>query len=532
MYKLIFADDEAIVRRNVAKMVSWEECGFVLLGCCTNGHELLEMVERERPDIVIADINMPFINGIDAARQIRAEYPGVQIVFLSGHNEFQYAQQAIDIKAIKYILKPISPERFYQALSEIKAFMDNEFRKARDLSRLEKLQEQNKALMSTLFLHRLLLSEFDMQEACRQKEKLSLQWLEGSAFCAAAIKADPGVKALETELVSDELVQVAVLNVALEMIEEIQMGSAILMEDYVVLIFCCREQEPQEFYKTAIACAGHIQAVVENNLWFTVSIGLGQVYDRITDLVYSYGEAVSALGYRKTFGYNHLILIDDIEPHRGRQKTFDRRQALELMEVIKSGQKNEIEAEIEHFFEDIKPYEWESMRIYAMSMLLSVLREGDGMGINLWGAISKTDIGHILEASKLGEIQSIVFQVCETLSDMISKEQQQNYSQVVQKAKEFTERNYSLPDLCADMVSEHLHLSASYFRKVFKKEMEVPFGNYLTRVRMQKAQQLIKGTEMRSYEIAEAVGYSDPHYFSYCFKRYFDMSPNEMRGQP
>ena len=150
MYKLIFADDEALVRENLARIVDWESAGFKLVCCCSNGHELMEMVDNERPDLVITDINMPFISGIEASKQIRADNKHTKIVFLTGYDEFEYAQAAIELKVDKYILKPITVNKIMKSLSEIKSELDEEFTNSENLSRLKQFyEEHSEALQSS-----------------------------------------------------------------------------------------------------------------------------------------------------------------------------------------------------------------------------------------------------------------------------------------------------------------------------------------------------------------------------------------------
>jgi two-component system response regulator YesN len=142
MYKLIFADDEILVRENLSRIIDWESAGFKLLCCCSNGHELLEMVESDQPDLVITDINMPFISGIEATKQIKAEYNHIKIVLLTGYDEFEYAQEAIDLKVNKYILKPVTASKLTGILGEMKAELDAEFANSADIAKLKQFYNE------------------------------------------------------------------------------------------------------------------------------------------------------------------------------------------------------------------------------------------------------------------------------------------------------------------------------------------------------------------------------------------------------
>lgn len=196
MYKLIFADDEALVRNNISKLVQWEENGFELAGCCSNGHELLEMVEKDPPDLVITDINMPFISGIEVARQIRSEYPTIKIIFLTGYDDFNYAKQAIDLNVTKYILKPISAHELTACLHEVRRILDNEHLQSRNIESLKSFYNQNKEVLQNSFISSLLTNEVSAVEAEKNVELLGLDYLVAQRFQVAVFMGD-GSKSLE-----------------------------------------------------------------------------------------------------------------------------------------------------------------------------------------------------------------------------------------------------------------------------------------------------------------------------------------------
>ena len=187
MYKLIFADDEAPVRRNIAKLIPWEKFGFELIGCCANGHEVLDLVEKDPPDLLITDINMPFVSGIDVARELRRDFPTVKIIFLTGYNDFNYAQQAIDLNVLKYILKPVSAQSLSECLQEVKQMLDAEYQQIYDRSRLEDFYRQNESIMQMVFLYALVTTGISNTEAKKKAELLGLNCLKGDLFQVAVL---------------------------------------------------------------------------------------------------------------------------------------------------------------------------------------------------------------------------------------------------------------------------------------------------------------------------------------------------------
>ena len=150
MYTVIVAEDEEKIRRGIVRNVKWESVGFRVIGEAENGADALEMVEQLEPDLLITDIRMPFINGIELARQIREVRPAVQIMFLSGYDDFSYAQEAIQYNIISYLLKPISAEDLEKELAKVKKKLDMQFEMFSRTDRVKKEMEKSEFLLPLL----------------------------------------------------------------------------------------------------------------------------------------------------------------------------------------------------------------------------------------------------------------------------------------------------------------------------------------------------------------------------------------------
>lgn len=530
MYKLIFADDEALVRNNISKLVRWEESGFELVGCCSNGHELLEMVEKEPPDLVITDINMPFISGIDIARQLRSDFPTVKIVFLTGYDDFNYAQQAIELNVAKYILKPITAQGLLACLNEMKKALDKERIQSRNVELLKKFYNQNKAVLQNSFINSLLTSEVSETEAAKKVELLGLEYLAVRQFQVAVFIVD-GSRSKEWTNESANLMNFAVWNITKEIIEDRQMGSAIVSDDCVVALLANAKKVDKEKWKDdVLTVLEEIRVTVEKYLEFTVTVGVGNIYYSYNSIHKSYSEALSSLGYRCAIGTNRVIFINDIEPHRHNALVFSKEKELQLLACIKSNNKDGIIKMVDGLMNDASHRaNMEQLRSYVISIIICIIREAESICLNTQELLHLGDIRRILDLKTVKQLKDIVLKLCFSLMETISQNRQNNCSASIEKAKYFIHENYSDCNISVSAVSQYLHLSPSYFRAIFKKETGTTFINYLTNLRMEKAKDLISSTNMKNYEIAEAVGYSDPHYFSYCFKKYFKMSPNEFR---
>jgi two-component system response regulator YesN len=530
MYKLIFADDEALVRNNVSRLVRWEENGFQLVGCCSNGHELLEMVEKDPPDLVITDINMPFISGLDVARQLRSDFPTVKIIFLTGYDDFNYAKQAIDLNVTKYILKPVSAEELTSCLAEVKKLLDNEHMQSRNLASLKSFYSQNKSVMQNSFINSLLTNEVSDGEAAEKIELLNLDFLAASQFQVAVFMHD-GDQNEDWAGESPSLMNFAVWNIAKEILEGRQMGSAVVHDEYVVaLLTNAGMAKSKDWRNEVLTVLEEIRATIEKYLKFTITIGVGNVCGRYSTISNSYSEALSALGYRYAIGRNRLIVINDIEPHRQNVLVFSKEKELQLLACIKANNRDGVARMVDDLMEEASHHaSMEQMISYTISIIIFIARETQSISSNGEALMYLGDIRKILDMKTVEQLRDMVLELCYGLMESITENRQNYCSEVIEKAKAFINDNYADPNISVGMVSQHLHLSPSYFRAVFKKETGTTFINYLTELRMNKAKELLIDPSMKNYQIAEAVGYSDPQYFSYCFKKYFKVSPNEYR---
>lgn len=533
MYKLMFADDEALIRRNMTKIVQWENFGFELIGCCENGHELLELIEHEVPDLVITDINMPFIDGIEVARQLKQMNPRVKIVFLTGYNDFEYAQKAVDLNVLKYILKPITVEEIQNVLIDVKKILDEEVTKNSNIHNLEEFYEQNKPIMQSVFLSNLLVEPFspdDLDDIESKIKVLELERLMGEEFLAAVVLIDHVVETSEWKN-SQSLMEFAVYNILKEILDEKKIGYGIIGNKRINIIlsnkYCKTENTLEEFMQVL----EEICICINKYLNFTVTIGVGTIKDSLTMINQSSNEANAAIGYRNIVGNNRLIYINDIESHRITKQTVDFAHGKKLLNVIKMGNLEELKQLYQEIIEEIEKEQLtlEQMRIWGMMLIFNLYRDVESMGVNVSEILDFNVLKNLLDTWDYQDMYNYLLNFCIKLLEAISLNRMNSFSIIVDGAIKIIDKNYDNPDLSVDMVSSMVNLSASYFRSIFKKEMGKTFGKYVTEVRMKKAKDFILTTNMKNYEIAEATGYTDPHYFSYCFKKHFNMSPSELR---
>ena len=379
LYKLIFADDEAIIRDNISSIINWREYGFDLAGVCANGHDLVETAEREQPDLVILDINMPYIDGITAAKLIKDEVPHAKLAFLTGYDHFIYAQKAVDLSVLKYILKPVTSATMGEVLSEIRLMLDEEKHAKADYKQLRDFYDQNRDLLISAFVDMLLNGLLTDSEASAKVSTLKLDILGEGPYLSAIILNDCDGETDEPAL---NLLNCGIYNIVKEELERNRLGLATMNGDRTALVLCRPQDCDLPLAVVSSECLERIRHRIQNTLKITVTIGAGKEHTGYGGISNSYSEAVSALTYRHMLGGNQIIYISDIEPNRHPVRTFDRLQETSLIDAIKSGDNAQISEITEHLLLSGGTGDIHELRVYALSMMVSVALEAERLGFS------------------------------------------------------------------------------------------------------------------------------------------------------
>lgn len=546
MYKLILADDEADVREGLIGQVDWASLGFMVMDTAENGKEAAELIEKHVPDVVVTDIQMPFMSGLQLSEWIRVYYPSTKIIILTGFEEFEYAQQAIRLQIDEYILKPFSAGELAAVLQKVRRQIDEEMAARENVQTLTEHYRQSLPILQSLFLSSLVSRRLPETEAREKSRHYELD-IEGQGYMASVISVDSLQLAEQKEgdfsadgssslrnMKDNQLQLFAVLNIADEIIKQEQFGRVFIHHDVVVLLSISAVQDKEHITARTLEILEEIRFSVERYLKLSVTVGAGSVAMNLSDLVTSYEEAQQALDYRLILGHNKVIWIHDVESRQSMPFIYDDTREKELIRCLKVGSDGELHQLLNELFSVLvdSKVSYEDFQVHLLEMLTTVIRVAKEFRVNLdqlfgdEGAL----LGHFAKITHAIEAKTWFIGICAKLRSSIASDRQSSYSQLVAEAKEYIEANYHNSDISINRVCKHLHISTGYFSNIFKKEMKMTFVNYLLGIRMEAAQYLLRNTELKAFEIAEKVGFTDPNYFSFCFRKKFGISPKEYRN--
>ncbi|MDY2923071.1 MAG: response regulator [Eubacterium sp.] len=533
--KVFLVEDEYIVREGIKNNIDWEKNGYDFCGEASDGELAFPMISEKRPDIVITDIRMPFMDGIELSRMIKEEYPEIKIIILSGHEEFEYAKAAIQIGVEEYLLKPINGDELLQVVNRVaqKIKEENESR--------ETLQEgegdENFEYAKRQLLSSLIDDNASLSDAMEQGKKIHLN-LMAQCYNIMMLKLQRKNK---EQGFSQRIVE---LYKTMEEILEEQNGQSIVFdrapEGKVILFMGSGEEEIRQNMDAFASRFREILPEYEDVTYFG-SIGIPVM--RLRELGESYDAASHGFSYRFLTEPNQIVDNNTVFDQTREEKTFSCSigsvdiQNLDKQKIesfLKGGEMDEIQFFVEEYMKNTGDAGKNSMifrqyivmdMFFAASHFLAQITDG------------REQLGEPFESPE--QMQKIVSDLEATVTyikDLFTRVMQvrdaqttEHNSDVVENAKKYISENYHDEELTLNTVAHEVNVSPNHLSAMFSQKTGQTFVKYLTDVRMHRAKELLKCTSKRSNEICEEVGYRDPHYFSHLFKKNVGCSPMQYR---
>lgn len=529
-YTVLVVDDEEEIREGIIRKIDWERYGFRIVGSAGNGSDALEIAENLQPDVVMTDIMMPFMDGLELGERIIRMNPEVKLLVFSGADEFEYAQKALRIQAVEYILKPIDAKELGETLTKIKETLDKEYEAKRNLETLREHYMESIPVIREQTMVALIEGRI-AREQLEKKSGIAQLDLEAWGYTVGLLELEPNQRKETTDMFPNHdemLIPVTLKQIADEILPSYVKVTTFYYDDMVGAVVNLYQEK--DILKV-IEGMDHVCKAMQKVYSVTVTGGIGTACKSAAELRYARKEAQTALSYRVAFGSGQAIYLGDVEPKKTSVLQFQGSDETELMDAIKVGNEDEIERKVKSLFEKIRGQMLSNsqLEVYFIEVKIAFMRLLQYYEIET-ERFDEIDSLHVIdEIGSLNEAEKWLTQMSLEISQMIEETRKNSRSMITMRAKEFMLENYGDEELTVEKVSSILHVSPNYFSTLFKKEMQVSFISYLTEIRMKKAVEFLDMTDDKSYIIAEKVGYSDPNYFSHVFKKHFGVSPQKYR---
>ena len=542
MLKIFLAEDEVVVRETIKRMIPWEELGFELVGEAADGEMALPLLIRQQPDLLITDINLPFMDGLTLARLSNKEIPGLNVVILSGYDDFNYAKQAIGIGVEDYLLKPITKNALIERLSEIRSRYEHEKTQKEYYEKFQREMQAYEKNSSRDFFEALVGGSMDMMEVYKRAEKLGLDIVaEAYNVLIFTMNCDEDFSGQRDEYSSWEAE-------SLELLENFFAGhsSAMLFRSNIFSYGVLLKGQRETIEENTRACVDEIRKILSRQdgrrEWF---LAVGQSVERLSQIQKSYHTASRAFSQRYLYDEN-ILYYDEMETmeHPGGQAETEDNAYLQKVDVnalnpaiLQKFLSNGLQEETENFVKDYfyaigqEPMESLVFRNYViLNVRFSVISFIKGLGCDT-NEMESADTEEVLAESGKN-MESAIAYAKKMISQAIEIRDQNSGNKnrsILKTAVDFIDSHYMDEEISLNTVANVANVSSNHFSALFSQNMGQTFIEYLTTLRMNKAKELLRCTGMRSSEIAGEIGYKDAHYFSYLFKKTQGMTPSDYR---
>lgn len=532
MLKVFLVEDEFVVREGIKKNVNWEAHGYEFCGEASDGELAFPMIQKLKPDIVITDIRMPFMDGLELSRLIKKEMPWIEIIILTGHQEFEYAKEGIKLGVAQYLSKPISGEELLREVGEVAVRIEEKRKELEIKEKYEKEMEENLLKEQKELFQYLVTGSKSVTELLELGEKLGMD-LSAMWYSIVLMKTQSTNHAQDEYSNSiieiegrwkklDDKMQVLTFDRNLE-------GKAILFR-------ADSKEELEQLQKDYLNQMKEILDEYEQVRYFG---GIGEPVNRLRELSVSFERASHAFAHRYLIGDSRILSSTDMEQSVYQEqdefhindvntKQIDRNK---IKEFLKLGDKGEVIYFVDEFFKALGAGVMKSniFRQYiTMDAYFCVVDFVEGLQLQR-EEIEAPDVMSGALQSQESAIQYVI-RIMTKAVELREKTASNRYGDIVDEVMSYIEKNYAQEELSLNLLASHVNFSPNHLSMIFSQQTGQTFIKYLTDFRMNKAKELLRCTNKRSSVIGMEVGYKDSHYFSYLFKKTQGMTPTQYRG--
>ncbi len=537
MLKVFLVEDESIVREGLKNNIPWHEYGYQFTGEASDGEMALPMIRKIRPDVLITDIKMPFMDGLALSRIVTQEIPDIKIVIISGYDEFEYAQQAIRVGVEQYLLKPITKNTLRKVLLEVREKIESEQEQRSYLETFQNEMKEYENYARRSFLEKVFSGVFSVQQIYEEAAKISLD-LDGPCYNLALLNLQ--VKRQNPEYAMQEPEGVGEVREALFRYF-LRFPKYLIFQWNISLYGVLIKGEADQMEELKEQCIYNIEKICSQQVFsLEWCVAVGEPVERLSLLPECYAKVNHILAHRFFNPQRHILTEKDAEellPGKDLKSFASVDSAKVNPDIIegflREGKQEEIKDFVNGYLAGVK--DALESRLFRDYLLLNVrfttVNYMEMIGVNQQDFLPEDDDQKVREASGSGgNIDAYMLELLERALALRDRENENQGKHVLKKGLKYIEENFSEESFSLNSVAGAIGVSSNYFSSIFSQEMQITFIEYVTKKRMEKAKKLLSQTQLHSSEIAGEVGYKDPHYFSFVFKKTVGCTPREYRN--
>ena len=528
MPRVFLVEDESTIRSTLRDTVPWGQLGYEFVGEATDGEMALPLIGTTHPDVLITDIKMPFMDGLSLSKLVLKEFPNTKIIIISGHDDFEYARQAIEIGVEQYLLKPITKANLMKVLREVKEKIELEQEQRNYQAQFQRDSQEYEQFARRSFMEQVVAGKLSVQQIYEDAGRLGLE-LRAQSYCIALFSAMG-----ETYSDTDARVREDLLGHFMKHPEYLLLRWN--LTTYMLLIMG-EKNRMDSYIQSCIAAITNRYSVYDGQKSWYVAVGM--TGSRLSQLPECYEDVSRLWAYRYIQQDTHILTSETVKTPGSSSstdlKSFDVNKFNPdmLLEIMRTAAPEEIPNIVSEFLLDIS----DAVRSQAfchyvmLSTRFTAIQFVSTLGVNQEKLLEGVTCQDLTEQPV--EMQDLRRYMSEFIMQAVKLRLQRSanqYRDILGRAVGYIDEHYTDDSLSLNMVAKEVNISANYLSAVFSQEMKSTFVEYVTSKRMAKAKELLRTTDKHSGEIALEVGYKDPHYFSFLFKKTQGVTTREYRA--
>ncbi len=524
MIKLLIADDEPHFRDYMRTVLDWKGLGFEICAIAKNGEEALIAAQEAIPDIALIDINMPRMDGIALTERLKQISGNMLVVFITGYSEFEYTRKALQLGVDEYVLKPFSEEELTGIVLKLKLRIQKRISDEKYINEEKKIVAEE--LLKKLVEHRI---SNDPPEFAKKLSRVDITF-PYDHFLVSVIEIDR-ISEMWTRPREIELWKFGISNVLHEVISKEGKQQNVFRGNENHIISILNFQNVSGTYKSITGCFQRVCKLIYEDFGFTVTIGLGNGVAGLESVSESYRNALAAVKDKFISGSGRVISYVNLS-NQNRRASFYRLDLNDkLLEALRKNDYEAIKDILMSAKEDIKQQQLSNDYAYTMtfgmlSICLSYIIE---MNCSIAEVLGDTfhPYEEMYNKQSLEDCFTLLEDIFRRTVEKLQNTFPQKAASILREVEEYIRQHYSDSSLTVESMASNIFFDASYIRRIFSRYMDCTISDYITAVRMKEARKLLEQQDLAISSVAEQVGYSDPGYFSKCFKKHFGASPRE-----
>lgn len=532
MYRILIVEDEEKTRYGLTEYFRAEHGNDIeIAGEAENGKDALEQLERVLPDVVITDIKMPIMDGIELAKKIRTGYPDIKIIFISGYDDTDYLKSALSVDAIDYIFKPIDFKELETVMARTLNLVQSEIALKENMQELNKKLKKSMPLLRDKFFINLIRGGYsDDEKIFEQIDFLGLNIHQNVQYCIMVAEIDDYInwsgQMTERER---QAFFFGILNVFDEIIEQHMQGFTFENErgEFIVMLELPDDNYSDRLYSVAEELKNSIYRCLDCE----ISIGIGKNVNTLTAVQQSYSMAKRALKSKLFLGKSNIIAIDEIDYTENDNTSFWEDEISCVESVVLNNDEDAMKSYIGRLRDNMN--EKRCSKVICQMNFICLITKIQHVAGRMGGAADIKEqptavIECLCNVDTIDGMYKIVLDYAVGIMKSIDDVRKTKCTNAIENAKRIIREHYA-DNITIEKIADMVYLTSAYLCVLFKQETGYTITDYRTIVRMEKAKELLRDFSNKIYDISYAVGYENPSYFSLQFKKITGMLPKDYR---